>query len=183
MGAAMTDIPEDFKPDLEQARRFLKWLAGDNPVTFQTFDDDEKRKDPRLARIFHGTLDEHSRALTNLNNQRAGIFLMINRGDGKGRKAQNVIGVRAVFLDLDGSPLEPVLTAPIKPDLVVKSSPGRYHAYWKVTDCPLNDFRRLQKALADKFDGDHSVIDLCRVMRLPGYFHRKKEAVMTVIEG
>jgi hypothetical protein len=37
---------------------------------------------------------------------------MVNRGDLRGRKAENVVAVRAVFLDLDGSPLDPVLTAP-----------------------------------------------------------------------
>jgi hypothetical protein len=32
-------------------------------VSDQTFDDNESRKDPHLAKIFHGTLAEHTEAL------------------------------------------------------------------------------------------------------------------------
>jgi len=169
------------QPDLEMAGRFLKELAGDEPVTFQTFDDHEP-KDPKLSRIFHGTLDQYAGQLNTLNNQGAGIFVMVNRGDGNGRKSENVVSVRAFFVDLDGAPIEPVMTAPVKPHIIVESSPGRYHAYWKVSDCSLKEFGPIQKALAEKFNGDTSICDLPRVMRLPGLYHRKAEPVMTVME-
>src|SRR5271157_6520 len=94
-------------PDLEQASRFLKAFTGGEPVTFQTADDSEKKR-PQLARILHGTLDQHVKELTGLNKQGAGIFMMINEGDLVGRTAKSVVSVRAVFVDLDGAPLEPV---------------------------------------------------------------------------
>lgn len=172
---------KQLQPDLDQARLFLKILAGDEPVTFQTFDDSEAKRS-RLAKVLHGTIDKHARELTRLNNEGAGIFVTINRTDGQGRKSENVTSVRAFFVDLDGAPLAPVKDAPVKPHIVVRSSSGRYHAYWKVSDCPLKDFPSIQKALAEKFSGDASVHDLSRVMRLPGFFHRKAEAVMTVME-
>ena len=61
------------------------------------------------------------------------------------------------------------------PDWVVRSSPGRWHAYWRVIDCPLDQFSLIQSALAVKFGGDPSVKDLPRVMRLPGFVHLKHE--------
>jgi len=170
------------QPDLEMARRFLKALTGDEPVTFQCFDDQSERKDPKLARILHGTLDQHAKRLTRLNNEGAGIFVMVNRGDGEGRTTENVVSVRAVFVDLDGAPLEPVKSAPVKPHIIVESSPGKYHAYWKVSDCSPKEFAPIQKALAEKFGGDTSVCDLPRVLRVPGFFHRKGEPIMTVME-
>lgn len=48
------------EPDLSQATRFLTWLDEEAEFfTFQTFDDLGSRKDPSLARILHGTLEQH----------------------------------------------------------------------------------------------------------------------------
>ncbi|MBZ0104613.1 MAG: DUF5906 domain-containing protein [Sulfuricella denitrificans] len=171
---------QNFQPDIAQAQRFLALLAKDQPVSFQTFDDSEA-KNPALARILHGTLDQHGKALAALNAQGAGVFIMVNQGDGKGRKAGNVIGIRALFVDLDGAPLEPVLACGVAPHIVIESSPDRYHAYWLVADCPLDRFTALQAALAVKFNSDPKVKDLPRVMRLPGYWHQKAEAFQTRI--
>ena len=152
------------------ASRFLA-MFGDRH-TFQTFDD-SGAKNRSLSRVLHGTLAEHAIQLARLNAQRAGVFVMVNEGDELGRKAANVRCVRALFVDLDGAPLDPVKAAPLPAHCVVESSPGRWHAYWRVADCPLAEFKPLQKALAHHFGGDRSVSDLCRVMRLPGFDHCK----------
>ena len=47
----------------------------------------------------------------------------------------------------------------------------------------LNEFRPVQEALARRFDGDTTVKDLPRVMRLPGYLHRKGQPFLTCILG
>lgn len=120
---------------LDQARSFLDLMAEGEPVTFQTFGDADKSK--KLARILHGDLDQHAPELTRLNGAGAGVFWMVNYGDGKGRAAGNVTGIRAVFVDLDGTPLAPVLSAGLEPHAVVESSPGRWHCYWLVADAPL----------------------------------------------
>jgi putative DNA primase/helicase len=168
------------EPDLNQAQAFLALLAGDTPVTFQTFDDGAD-KNRALARILRGTLEEHGDTLANLNAQGAGVFVMANRGDGLGRKAENVTGIRALFVDLDGAPLEPVLACGLEPHIVIESSPERYHAYWLTDDCQLDRFTPLQAAIAAKFDGDRVVKDLPRVMRLPGFWHQKGEPFQTRI--
>ena len=105
---------------------------------------------------------------------------MVNEGDGvvhdgekSCRMTANVTRVRAVFVDLDGAPIAPVLLSAVPPDWAVQSSPGRWHAYWKVTSCPLGQFAAAQIALAAKFNGDASVKDLPRVMRVPGFVHQK----------
>ncbi|MDR3581583.1 MAG: DNA-primase RepB domain-containing protein [Oryzomonas sp.] len=103
---------------------------------------------------------------------------MPNEGDGKGRKAGNVVKVRALWIDLDGAPLEPVVAA-LEPHITVESSPGRFHAYWLVSDCPLEQFKPMQKAIAAQYNGDSACCDLARVMRLPGFWHLKDQPVMT----
>ena len=157
----------------DDATRFLNLMLEGEPATFQTFDDHGKR--PELAKVLHGSFDALSPALRNLNGQGAGVFWMVNYGDGRGRRAANVTGVRCVFVDLDGAPLAPVQSSVLEPHAVVESSPGRYHVYWCMADCDPRDFKRVQQALAAKYGGDTSVCDLPRVMRLPGFEHRKGE--------
>lgn len=158
----------------EQASVFLDALGGPT-FTFQTFDDNSERKDGRLAQILHGTLDELAATLDALNARGAGVFVTVNETDLRGRHSTNVKAIRAVFVDLDGSSLDPVLAWTLKPHIVVESSPGRWHAYWSVSDLPLEYFTSIQKYLAGLFAGDPKVHDLPRVMRVPGFIHRKGE--------
>ncbi|MGO9122066.1 MAG: AAA family ATPase [Desulfomonilaceae bacterium] len=168
------------KPDLEQARTFLK-LLGRGSFTFQTFDDDPERKDPNLVFVRHGSLNQHADGLIRVNNEGAGIYFMVNKGDLKARKAENVTDVRAVFVDLDGSPIEPITACEPRPHMILETSPGRYHAYWLTKDVALDEFAGIQTALAAKFQGDPSVKDLPRVMRLAGFWHRKGQPFLTRI--
>lgn len=186
------------KPDLREAEQFLKALGGETAFTFQTFSDREelKRKftgndgkdrafDP-FAKVLHGTLAEHAAELAGLNNAGGGVFVMVNQGDGvvhEGYKTcrtkSNVTAVRALFVDLDGSPLPPLMNAARSPDIIIESSPLRWHGYWLGIVCPVDRFKALQQALAAKFNGDMSVCDLPRVMRLPGFYHQKGNPFMT----
>lgn len=147
-------------------KRFLGRFEGIK--TFQTFDD-TKSKRHQLARIIHNNTAQ----LQQLNRQGAGIFLTINETDGKGRSRENISRVRAIWVDLDGAPIEPVLQD--MPHMVVESSPGKYHAYWFVKDFPLEGFSQTQKRLIEKYNGDKAVHDLPRVMRIPGFWHLKGE--------
>ena len=166
----------------EDAQKFLDLLAPQSHFTFQTFDD-SKAKRTWLAKILHGTLTEHFQELKSLNRQGAGIFVTINETDGKGRKASNITRVRAAFVDLDGAPIEPVLSDPMPPHLVVESSTGKYHAYWMLDFLPLESFKLIQQALAKRFNGDKAVCDLPRVMRLPGFLHQKGAPFQSAIVG
>lgn len=165
--------------DLDAARTFLLTLGGpEGRFTFQTFGDAEKR--PRLSRIFHGTLDEHAAALTALNDAGAGIFVTVNETDLKGRGIVNVTRIRALFVDFDELPTaEPG----VPPSIVVQSARGP-HWYWLVSDCPLDRFTPVQKALAAAYGSDPHVADLPRVMRVPGFLHRKgAPALVTLAEA
>ena len=170
----------------EEAVRFINALAlPDEILTFQTFDDSSE-KQKSLVKIIHARQgDELPFAeLTKLEEKGAGVFITVNATDGKGRKAGNVTRVRAVFVDLDGAPIEPVLQGPLRPSCVVESSPQHWHAYWFLADLPLEEFAGIQKVLASNFGGDSKVSDLPRVMRLPGFKHQKNggEFVTRIVE-
>jgi hypothetical protein len=172
-------------PNLAEADKFLHLLDPKDVFTFQTFDDDKRRKDPRLAHVFHGTLAQNADTLVDLQRRGAGVFVMTNRGDGvihpgakTCRATASVVAVRSLFADLDGAPLEPVLAA-LQPDIVVESSPDRWHCYWLTDDCPLDEFKACQQRIAAKLGSDPKVHDLPRVMRLPGFLHQKGEPFLT----
>jgi hypothetical protein len=179
--AAEEKRPE-LKPDRDEAERHLTALdPTTDRFTFQTFDDNGKRKDRSLARVLHGTLAQHFNTLVKLNNRGAGIFVCVNVTDFKGRKEGNIIRVRAGFGDLDGAPLEPVLAdGEPKPHIIVESSLARFHPYYIIgDDMPSDQFGPLQRAIAAHFGGDPSVHDLPRVMRIAGFIHRKSEPFLS----
>ena len=173
------DAEEAYLPDTVSAKQFLDLLGQGEPFSFVTFDDRKKRKD--LARQLQGNLDQHLVDLATLNQLGAGVFVRINATDGRGNRAENVQRVRAVFVDLDGADLNPVMAWKLPPHVVVQTSSGRWHAYWLVHDMHLERFHDVQRALADLFGGDKVVNDLGRVMRLPGFMHCKDIPVRVVI--
>jgi RepB DNA-primase from phage plasmid/Primase C terminal 2 (PriCT-2) len=159
---------------LDEAACFLERLdPGARYFTFQVFDDDADRKDERLAKVLTGTLAQHADALIRFNKAGAGIFVTVNETDGRGRKIENIERVRAVFVDLDGAPLTPIMQDRLPPHIIVESSRGRWHVFWLVHGVPREDFAAVQIALIERFNSDPKIHDLPRVMRLPGFFHHK----------
>ena len=175
----MTDEP---KPELlqksDEARQLLSVLGRDN-FEFRAFPDATAGISTGSAAPFQrrvGTFDEHMHELRKLNDQGFGIFVQINTADGNGFRATNINGAPCVFADFDGAPLANLERLQIKPHLVIETSPGKYHAYWRVADIPLSDFKTLQQRVARLFESDQKIVDLPRVMRLPGFLHMKDPA-------
>jgi hypothetical protein len=130
-------------PDRAMADSFLDTLApGTNQFTFQTFTDDKRVRDryraegrrDSLARVFHGTLAEHWNVLVQLSAAGAGVYVTVNETNLKGRAAADIICVRAFFVDMDGAPLGNLGRLGLRPHLIVHTSPGKFHVYWRVQD-------------------------------------------------
>ncbi|GEM_PF-2542470 len=170
-------------PELSMARAYLAALTGeaDPIVTFQTFDDAAAKAHPDpLAHVLHGTFDQHAAELMKLNEKGAGVFVMVNEGDGKGRRAENVTRIRAAFVDHDTPDTRPLA---MTPSFSVTTSPGKRHDYLCVEgDLPLEQFKPLQKVLIEHCGSDPGVNDLPRVMRVPGFYHRKGEPRLVTFE-
>lgn len=166
--------------DIQNLNNFFKMFPGQQ--TIQTFSD--RDTNPKMARLVHieNGIDEKTyNALIRLNHQGAGIYFTVNETDGLGRRGENIKRVRAVFADLDGSPLDAVMQ--YLPSLVVESSPGKFHCYWFVEDIPLAAFTPMQENIARIFNSDPKVKDLPRVLRVPGFWHCKKEPFMVRVHS
>jgi AAA domain/RepB DNA-primase from phage plasmid/Primase C terminal 1 (PriCT-1) len=171
----------------EDVQRFLSVLDNRTTrFTFMAFDDDENRRDKRLIRILHGTLDELFPTLVDYSRRGCGIFVTINTTNFRGRTKDCIVEVRAYFADLDGAPIENIQRLDLTPHIITATSPGRYGVYYMIDDAPLSaeNFKKTQQTLASLFDGDRSVCDLPRVMRLPGFPHQKdpKHPFLTKID-
>ena len=57
--------------------------------------------------------------------------------------------------------------------LMVETSPGKFHCYWFTRGMDLERFTPLQKEFAAVLGSDPSINDLPRIMRVPGFVHRK----------
>ena len=82
-------------PDLIEAKRCLNLIhRGDKNFCFQTFADNKsvsKKLQPNLSKVIHGSLDQVSAELTELNKRGAGIFYTINKiKEGVKRKKQKI---------------------------------------------------------------------------------------------
>jgi hypothetical protein len=65
--------------------------------------------------------------------------------------------------------------------MIVETSPGHFHRYWLVDgDWPADeqgriDFAAVMERMVESYGSDKNAKDLCRVMRVPGFLHRKTE--------
>jgi hypothetical protein len=159
----------------------LEFLAVLDPTTdrftFQTFDDNKERGDKRLARIFHGTLDECFPELVRLNNLGAGIFVTVNATDLQGRSNKNIVRVRALFVDADDNDQKlhcvgVIEACGVRPSMIVITGRG-LHIYFICSDIPLEQFDALLRSLIGKLGTDTRCVGLTRVLRLPGFLHQK----------
>lgn len=164
-------------PDLHEAKEHLDHLGRgcDERFTFQILPESETTEHPQ---ILHGSLSDVAPALIRANRAGAGVFVTLNETDGLGRSAAHIVAIRALVIDCDRPRLRRLA---IPSSFSVQTSPGRGHHYWRlVPGVPLESFGELQRRLARYYGGDPAVCDLGRVLRLAGFYNRKRAAPFLV---
>ena len=124
--------------------------------------------------------------LRHLNAARHDLFLGVNpvRPGAWGRTKSAIGDVMRVYLDIDedGDRALVRILADAKagklppPTYIVRSSPGRFQVLWSVPRGALDHGRAeaLTKGLAIRYGADTQVIDVARVLRIPGYRNWKR---------
>ena len=163
--------------DRDQIAQFLREIDPNAKwFTFQTFTDREQKPDPDpLAMVFN--ISRVTRDLIDLyEQQHAGVWVTINDTLGNGRKAIAVTRIRAVWQEDDDNFQGEF---PLEPSLVVETSPGHYHRYWLVAgEWPADeqgrkDFAGVMARMVAQYGSDNGAKDISRVLRVPGFLHRK----------
>lgn len=151
----------------------------------QTFDDnDTDEKDNSLIRCgkpLEFTKDE----LKNLNKKGAGIYFTVNQFPEGRRRQTDCVGINAWYAESDTLPIEVqrenLRNSPLPPSFIVKSKKS-LHAYWLAKDATKENFIKIQMGLRDKFQGDTTMKDIARVLRIPGFLHQKDRANPVLVE-
>lgn len=172
-------------PDIDAARAFIAALTGspDTQMVFQTFDDTKERKSPRLARVISGTVAEHFPQLADLNKRGAGIFLTVQECKPGKRRNDNITSIRAIINDFDGDDAVALAKAAAERlpfSIEVESSPGKRHLYWLTNpgEFARDEYTPFIERMITVTGADPNAKDLARVLRLPGFYHRKGDPHM-----
>lgn len=109
------------------------------------------------------------------NQKNYGIFWSVNSFRGARRKT-NLHRILAWALDLDqGTKQEQMrlICAGLIPSLIVETRKG-YHVYFLAKDATIEGYRSiLLDRLCYFYGSDVRATDLCRILRVPGYYHCK----------
>ncbi len=112
------------------------------------------------------------------NEENRGIFFVVNYG---GQEDSDITRINAQFVESDTlsieEQLEKIEAFPIPPSMIVRTKKS-LHTYWLTKGGQVSKFRSIQKRLIAQFNGDSTCINESRVLRLPGFEHRKGEPFM-----
>lgn len=177
---------EEFgKWDLKEARRFLECFCkvecSENScerINIRIFSD-KKGTGFKGKNLSFNMKDfpSKSKILMAHNEANRGIFFVVNSGGNSDRKINKI---NAQFFECDTLSLEEqmenISKFPLEPSIIVQTKKS-LHVYFLIKNGKVEKFRVIQKKLAKYFNGDGSCINESRVMRVPGFYHCKKEPV------
>ena len=166
----ITEITKDWHQFSEQAGKFEIRCLGENR--------------PTITQIF--TLEDVTEAVhlaIRMNAFQMNVYMTINTINpqatikaGKGAKKVDILRAHYSFVDADDlQGLEGLIRLSNKqtPDITVTTGTvphKRRHAYWRFAE-PCHDLQyweEIQNRLATEFKTDNAVVDMSRIMRLPG---------------
>lgn len=112
------------------------------------------------------------------NNNNQGVHVAVNGA----HSDKEVTKIYAQFFEIDDRPLSEqmalVKRLKIRPSMVVKTRKS-LHVYFLLKDGQdIHRFKEIQQRLAHTYGGDMQKSNLSTCMRIPGFYHRKKEPVM-----
>jgi len=129
--------------------------------------------------------------LSYLNSQKHDLYLSMNtlkRGS-RGRTKEDVDCIRHIFLDFDQNgdrAVEKLLARndlPV-PNYLVSTSPDKWQVIWKVEGFEKAAAEELEKGLVRSTGADPCVVDVARVLRLPGFYnHKYRPACLVTAQG
>ena len=114
------------------------------------------------------------------NKKGYGIFQTVNSFYVHRRKT-NVARINAWFIEVDSEDkkvtLQKITSGPLVPTMVVESKRG-YHVYWACLDSSFELAiktwdRIVKRGLVAHYSGDKKASDICRVLRVPNFYHMK----------
>ena len=175
--------------DFNLTTAYISSLTG-NPNTECDWRIINDRNAGKMGINLRGSLTAVASQLEAYNQQGYGIFMTVNAMNPTGpRTLENVAYIRAHVVDLDDiisaqDSYQRAVKSGMPPHFAVQSSQGKFHLYWLVEPYKDNEFYSLhQRKLAQVYNSDPNVIDATRILRVPGFYHNKREPQLVTCWG
>ena len=167
-----------------QTEMYISLLAGepDAKVTFAVVPEAPGMRDKAFH--VHDIFENCEEKLRAYNDQGCGIFMAVNGMDFEGRCKDNVVSVRAVWVDLDHCATLPEFR--LEPSVITRTKKG-FHVYWVVdaedaaglsVNAAIKLCEGVNKRIVQAHGGDPKACDAARILRVPGFNHMKDGAHM-----
>ncbi len=163
-------------PD-EAARDQIALIAGsaETPIRIRAihWDRSEEGRRKHASHEYEGALASIAERTRKLNLDGYNIYMVAQAtrplpADGHFTRDTDIIGVRCLYADGDNS--EVPFEWHVEPTFIlVHPKTARWWAYWSVTNFPLDQLRDMVKRIAIHYDGDISICNPARIVRLAGY--------------
>lgn len=138
---------------------------------------------------YHSPFEDCKHHLKNDNAINRGVFFCVNELDRtldpqRKRTKKMFVRARAVWVEDDEKRVTARTDWPIPPNLIVNSSPGKFHYYWLTSTDDVQEWDGVMNTMVNEHGSDNQAKDIARVLRLPGFNHCKKEPhEVTYVEG
>lgn len=159
---------------------------GDNDKIYCRVFNDRDKKDKKSSRNRYRQLRNFDTLVPELqqyNHNNLGVFWVVNGG---GNSDPEVLAnglARAQFFEVDDYPfpeqLEMINQFALEPSIIIKTRKS-LHVYFllKEGSTDIHKFREIQERFINHFKSDPRIKNESRVMRIPGFYHCKKDPVM-----
>ena len=169
-------------------------------IFFRLFRDDVKGQPGKKQKSKPGQLNSVLPVLRKYNQKNYGVFFVVNGGGNSDQEVKQAGIARAQFMEIDPSKeelkkveageitledllkrqLEEIADFALEPSVIVRTRKS-LHTYWLLDGGEIGRFRGLQERLIAYFDSDSSIKNESKVMRVPGFEHRKSDPVEVCI--
>jgi P4 family phage/plasmid primase-like protien len=172
--------PKSVNCNRSAMKRHLRMLAtidresGERKVTVQIFPG--KKNSQERPQILHVEADDETiNELAMKSEAGATVAVVPQCTDFAGRKRGNMKQIRYLVADLDHeTSMDDLLDLAITPDLIVETSPGRFHVYFRAK-CQVDVYVKRARALAKVMNADMNATDVARVLRVAGTINWKHD--------
>jgi hypothetical protein len=126
-----------------------------------------------------------------MNAQKYEVYISMNAlKEGTHRRTKDDVDqIRHVYLDFDEDGTAAVhkllqRTDVPEPNYLISSSPDKWQVIWKIAGCGKREAEEIERGLVADTGADPAVVDIARVLRLPGFYnHKYSRPHMVVVES
>ena len=159
---------------LQQALDVCFAIHGDYSFVLQTMQRSRDLKAfERVAQVYT-SVQTLAQQIDDLYDQGMEAFLLVAPSDECSTKTCTVKATWALACDFDAGVLPELKNPLVQPSIIIRTSPGRFHAVWLIDESIEPDRAdRLLKAMARRLNGDVAFARVNQMIRLPGFINGK----------